>query len=1573
MSNRRPLVLSAVLMLLIPLTSVAAVSPRPYSLDPGSCDGFANYVDEIRVSGFQLVSQTPAADGYTEVTVGFQADNADHGQFRGATIIPDMDDLAVNVGAVQDSLIAGTLGPVAPLEATLLPVDNITLRVPSDNVAALVDRLNSGLVPLTVHADEEMILQPDVYMLHWGSLAILGNEALSAIPESDYDQIEITEGYFLNARDNHGLNPPLGPPLANDQEWTFTLIAESTNATCEFDTWTPGNAKFYISEDPSFPLVTDAIPEAFRNGRVTNVVKDPGDANNPRTTWTVTLQRALDDRLADLYVSAAFCSGTTQHVDQPVHVSQPRSLDRFSVYYGPPFPPPHPNNYNEKDHHPQPINFNDLEPVVGIKISGQVEGHILKPHLELRFRNGAMRMVGTFDTDMTLSAEARTSAHVPAGGEQQLYNLCFPVAQIPAGPVNIHVNFEVQHSVGFRGDMAAEVVTGVQKRFHNKVEVGYDGRRPAGEQFFHSSEDLSLPMEFTPPQLTDQTQFNGRVYTRLTPGLYVALEDSECLSGGRVWAALEGFGTTEVTPTVDPWWTLGSGISVQAGMDLSILGFEVANWQTPTSTLIHEEIRAAPADDASANGGTQASSAARTSGSDQRWAMAIEDMDTPTGFAESSIVAMPDNGVLVATGYAYGSNGELIRLDAHGAFQWSRRYNLFAIRSKPSRILPLPDNSFVVVGEPSAHWIAKHDVDGNLLWSRRYDYGPVTKAASVYCNAKSAAAIETAPGQYDLVVVGHTVDADAEGCALRVNAVGDVQWSRTYDDSNDTRPQRFYDVLINRDGDIIAVGHYELIEGASARDGWIARLNPNDGAVVWSKRLHLPGRAATFNSVTEGADGTLFAVGVATGTVLMTASAWLMRMGPDGSDVRHALIFQDLGWEATLPNGPDLVTQGGDSQLDNLWDITPTADGFVVVGDTALGMAAWAAKVNANLGLEWFTTYDGTSNEGLFGVAHIQDGLVVSGWSGSVPQPPGGNGGDQLLIMKLPHNGIIHMPTETGLTSRYIEPAVRTYEPGLISPPWYSADAPLAVNDTTVRTVAPLDNFLMTPSRLCVTRLTSTGHVSHLDDCVDDVDGDGVDASLDNCPDMSNADQQDSDGDGVGDVCDLTDSSPDAFSFVDAVDVERGTVVTSAPVVISGINTPTAVSIIDGEYSIGCGVEFTSVEGVINDGETVCVRHTSSSSYESTTETVLSIGGVADTFTSTTMAEPVVLDTAPEAFTFVDVTDVARGTPVTSAPVTIRGIDSPAAVAVSGGEYSIGCGADFTSADGVLTNGATVCVRHTSSSSFSTATDTVLTVGGISDTFTSVTEAESVTPDTTPDAFTFVDVDDVTREAVVISASVTITGIDSPAVVSIVGGEYSLGCAGGFTSAEGVISNGQTVCVRHTSSADFSSATNTVLTVGGVSDTFTSVTEAEPAVADTTPDAFSFVDVDDVARGTLVTSAPVTILGIDGPATVSVSGGEYSVGCAGAFTGAEGVVSNGQTVCVRHTSSSSFRGSADTVLTVGGVADTFTSTTAAAPTGTGGNAPASRCACSEQVDGEKVPWLLLGLFFGAAWRGRKPN
>lgn len=291
------------------------------------------------------------------------------------------------------------------------------------------------------------------------------------------------------------------------------------------------------------------------------------------------------------------------------------------------------------------------------------------------------------------------------------------------------------------------------------------------------------------------------------------------------------------------------------------------------------------------------------------------------------------------------------------------------------------------------------------------------------------------------------------------------------------------------------------------------------------------------------------------------------------------------------------------------------------------------------------------------------------------------------------------------------------------------------------------------------------------------------------------------------------------------------------------------------------------------------------------------------------------VDTIPDAFSFAVQTNVARSSEITSNAITVSGINTAAAISVTGGSYSINGGA-FTTTPGLVTNGASVRVRHTSSANYATAVNTTLTIGGVSAVFSSNTLAE-------PAPMLFTERLDVRPATVIESNVVTVSGLAAPVSLAVTKGEYRKN-GGAYTTAVGVVQNGDTLQVRHTSSARSKTAITTTLKLGKQVLTFKSTT----VLFDTTPDTFSFAAKTGVAKGVVVESESVIITGINVPVAVSVSGagGAYSVNGA-PYVSKAGTVQAGDTIKVRQTSSTSGNRTVTTTLKVGTFSTTLKSTT----------------------------------------------
>ena len=199
-------------------------------------------------------------------------------------------------------------------------------------------------------------------------------------------------------------------------------------------------------------------------------------------------------------------------------------------------------------------------------------------------------------------------------------------------------------------------------------------------------------------------------------------------------------------------------------------------------------------------------------------------------------------------------------------------------------------------------------------------------------------------------------------------------------------------------------------------------------------------------------------------------------------------------------------------------------------------------------------------------------------------------------------------------------------------------------------------------------------------------------------------------------------------------------------------------------------------------------------------------------------------DLVPNAFSFIDATEVQLSTSTSSNVITITGISGPAPVSCSGIQFMI-IGVTGWVGSGTILNGQQIQIKRGSAATTGTTVSGTLTIGGVSTTW-NVTTLVSV--DTTPNSYSWTAQSDVVASTVTDSNFVTISGINTPAPVTITGGTFSIGGAGWTTS--GNITNGQTLQVRVTSSGSSGGVVSATTTVGGVQSTFSVTTHVVPAV-----------------------------------------------------------------------------------------------------------------------------------------------
>ena len=1082
-------------LVLATLTGLRCDWPRPprgearaVGTMAGSCDGVVDYRDELRVARVDLEWAGPAGLDRFEAQLQVELENETGARFRSAAALPDLSGHPHLEAALGAASLPAEFGPIGPGERATSR-NGLVLQMPLEQLVETIQGLRDGTIPMTVHADEETVYAPGVRVMNWTYLNDLhfrsweGNLSEGGgVEDLDYTRPYMPGDVYKFWMLDSVADPPTGEPLhpggvGNGGEpfdfdalcagWDYHgHITEDGQGTC---VWRNPDETVYITpgEEPLW-----GIPESLHFVRVLTLYRE---LNLTAGAYGVIMrvQRTDADAITDLVQSGSFCSGRGAWIDPPIQATRLLQIDGRET------------EDDERDGHTQPIRVNDLRFASGaLSFSGQIAGHVFQPSLALRVRDGQVTANARFDTDLSFTAELKAEAEEQLDREEhELWSLCFPLPNLSAGPLSVPMSLQIAHDVGIEGRIGAGVRIGFSKHFQSGFSIQCDATPGQPASCASSGHRTPTPIELTPPELTDATGFDVRTDTTLSALLRLGSAYPECETGPGLSVETTAYAEAHVAPTEDPWWSTAYGLEGRAAFELAVLGLEVARHETE---LFAVEDGAASSADLPASAGFARALAAepRSSGEDQRWAVAIDDTSVPNGVNTTSIAVLPDGSSLAVATEAVGFRNPIVKLDRHGALVWVKEFS-----KKVQRVRALPDGTAIAVGHDA--WLARIDGDGDLLWSFDAELAR-QDLASARCTLSDVAPIEVSPGVYDYVAVGRmgaAIVTQIDACALRVNADGTLAWQRIYVGS---QGQRFHAVIPIRGGDVVAVGYDDWADPFGSAVPLFARLDPATGDVRWWKQLPMY-RSAQLYGVAEAPDGTLFGVGNAQRIVTETHAALVARIAPDGSDPRHALIIQDENWETLLDLGwgaafdyePWVDTAGGDTAYDTFFDVAASGDGVVVVGRTGLGdeTAAWAAKLTANLGVEWMTTFDGASADSLDTVAVAPDGYLVAGHSTSLPQALGTTGESQLWVMKLPFTGLVDLVPDAAVTSRYVVPGVRASSNDSDISPVVSLDGSFTIEDAVVVSSGANPGILVNASPYCVELLTTTGRPSTLDGC----------------------------------------------------------------------------------------------------------------------------------------------------------------------------------------------------------------------------------------------------------------------------------------------------------------------------------------------------------------------------------------------------------------------------------------------------------------------------------------------------------
>jgi hypothetical protein len=296
-----------------------------------------------------------------------------------------------------------------------------------------------------------------------------------------------------------------------------------------------------------------------------------------------------------------------------------------------------------------------------------------------------------------------------------------------------------------------------------------------------------------------------------------------------------------------------------------------------------------------------------------------------------------------------------------------------------------------------------------------------------------------------------------------------------------------------------------------------------------------------------------------------------------------------------------------------------------VEGSTTNNLDWHVRKYNASGTLLWEDTYGGTQNlaDYAYRVAvDSQNNPVVAGYTNKGTDNSAANQNYDWLVIKYAANGV-------GTTGQRLWTYAYESEDGMSE-----AAQAIAVDEN--------DNVIV-GGQLKVDTTTIHGRLALLDGATGNLLGERIITTPANVIPLRLAYQyatlaiggyiSDSANQNIYTALLAWDITPNTFSFTDQVDVAFSAVIESNVITVTGIEYPSPISVTGGEYAINNGT-YTSVAGSVSNGDTVRVRQTSSASVSTTTNATLTIGGVSDTFSVTTV--PAIGPTSPANATTFD-------------------------------------------------------------------------------------------------------------------------------------------------------------------------------------------------------------------------------------------------------------------------------------------------------------------------------------------------
>ncbi len=312
-------------------------------------------------------------------------------------------------------------------------------------------------------------------------------------------------------------------------------------------------------------------------------------------------------------------------------------------------------------------------------------------------------------------------------------------------------------------------------------------------------------------------------------------------------------------------------------------------------------------------------------------------------------IALDESGNVFIGGSSRVENNDpdylIIKYDNNGNLLWSRTYNYFADDEDNLRAITTDKFGNVYVTGGSVGYdiyntedilTIKYNADGDSIWTNRYD-GPES-----FSDAGVAIVADTLGNVYVLGAVSYPSDGD-DFITIKYNVNGEREWIKIFNNTTSASPDEDPQAItLDPEGNVIVVG--------KAGFDFVTLKYSNDGNLIWQKLYH---------SLLDGQESAKDVAADLSGNIFVTGES---RKNQVGFLYEFTTIKYDangeLQWIRNYTHTANSSDRANFITLDSLGNIFVTGHSFVV----GIGNDILTIKYDSNANLLWTNTFDGSAN-----------------------------------------------------------------------------------------------------------------------------------------------------------------------------------------------------------------------------------------------------------------------------------------------------------------------------------------------------------------------------------------------------------------------------------------------------------------------------------------------------------------------------------------------------------------------------------------------------------------------------------